>query len=567
MAVNLAELIVICLMVDYVLRRWSIPGLAGMLLVGVVFGPYVLGRLSPDLAAISSDLRILALITILLRAGFELSKDTLKKVGLRATLFSFVPAVFEGAAIALLGPWLLGLTYLESAILGSVLAAVSPAVVVPLMLEFIEQRKGTAKGIPTLILAASSIDDVFVIVIYSSLIGIYTGEKANLGWKAAGIPISIVSGIAGGLIVGYVLYRLFRRYNPRATKRLLVVLGISVFLMTLEHRLEGLVPFAALLAVMTIGFVVLEKDEYMAHELSSRLAKLWVFAEVILFALVGAEVNVHVAMKAGAAAAALIGLGLIARSIGSYVCLLGSNLTLPERLFVVVSYLPKATVQAAIGGGPLLAMRGAGMDTGPGEIILAVATLSILLTAPAGAWIIRLVGNRVLEQEELVGAGHTDLETVRGDIMEKLLVADIMDPDPPLLTDADDLHKVLDAFSRSRSEILPVVDHHGSLLGSIDLHTLKPVLAKSDKYRWLLAHDLMTPVSAILSEKTTLREAQDSFNVTGARSLPVVEKRTGRLIGIANWQDLARRIEEAAAEWFDAQSPPGKAGRRKAVHG
>lgn len=555
MAVNLAELVVICLLVDYALRRWNIPGLAGMLLVGVAFGPAVLGWLSPDLGAISSDLRMIALITILLRAGFELSKDTLKKVGLRAILFSFVPAVFEGVAITFLGRWLLGLTYLESAILGSVLAAVSPAVVVPLMIEFMDQRKGTAKGIPTLILAGSSIDDVFVIVVYSSLIGMYTGEKANLAWKTAGIPVSIALGVTAGLIVGYLLYHLFRRFNPRATKRLLVVLGVSVFLVSLEHQLEGTVPFAALLAVMTIGFIVLEKDQHMAHELSSKLAKLWVFAEIILFALVGAKVNVHVAVRAGGAAAALIGLALIARSIGSYICMLGSNLTQPERLFVVVSYLPKATVQAAIGGAPLVAMKAAGMDTGPGEVILAVAALSILLTAPAGAWIIRLVGSRVLEQEELVQPGHVSPEAVQRDIMEHLIVAGSMDLDPPVIADTDDLHKVLHAFENCQSDMLPVVDTGRILCGVVHLSALKPVLAARQTHQWLLAHDLMTPVPATLTANTSLLEAKSTFETTGEESLCVIEKTTGCLVGVANCHDITHKVEETTAEWLAEKGP------------
>jgi NhaP-type Na+/H+ or K+/H+ antiporter len=399
MALDLALLIVICLVVDYLLRRWNIPGLVGMLLVGIALGPYAANWLAPELAAIASDLRMIALITILLRAGFELSKETLRKVGGRALLFSCVPAIFEGVAITFLGRWLLGLSTLESAILGSVMAAVSPAVVVPLMIDFIGKRKGTAKGIPALILAASSIDDVFVIVIYSSLIGLYTGAQTQVAWKVAGIPVAIVLGIAVGLAAGVFLHRLFRRFNPRATKRLLVLLGVSVLLTALEHRLDGIVPFASLLAVMAIGFVILEKNQQMAHELSLKLAKLWVFAEILLFTLVGTQVNLHVAVQAGPAAVALIGLALVARSIGSYVCMLGTDLTLPERCFVVVAYLPKATVQAAIGGAPLLAMKAAGLNPAPGETILAVAALSILLTAPLGAWAIRLLGDRVLEQE------------------------------------------------------------------------------------------------------------------------------------------------------------------------
>ena len=259
----------------------------------------------------------------------------------------------------------------------------------------------------------------------------------------------------------------------------------------------------------------------------------------------GAKVNVHVALQAGGAAAALIGLALIARSIGSYVCLLGSNLTQPERLFVVVSYLPKATVQAAIGGAPLIAMKAAGMDTGPGEVILAVAALSILLTAPAGAWIIRLVGNRVLEQEALVQPGHTDPETVERDILTHLVVAAIRE--------GDDLHRVLHAFADCHSDMLPVVDTRGILQGVVNLATLKPVLARSHICQWLLAHDLMTPAPATLTGNTSLLEGQRVFDATGVASLPVVEQKTRHLIGVAHRQDLTHKAEETTAEWLAAR--------------
>ncbi len=397
MAVSLAEIIIISLLVDWAFRKIKVPGLVGMLFVGIILGPYALGWLSPDLMKISADLRLIALIVILLRAGFELSLQTLRRVGRMVILLSFVPAVFEGIAVTLLGPHFLNLTYMESAILGAILAAVSPAVVVPLMIHFIERRMGAEKGIPTLVLAASSIDDVFVIVIYSVLVGMYTGQKVSIAWKFAGIPISILLGIGIGLLIGIGLYKLFEKYNPRATKRLLVILGISILLVRIEHLLEETVPFAALLAVMAIGFIILEKREHFAHELSAKLARLWVFAEILLFTMVGAQVNIKVALHTGLAGAAVIGLALIARSIGTYICLIGSNLTLSERIFVVISYIPKATVQAAIGAAPLAAMQLAGMDTKPGEIILAMAVLSILLTAPVGAWAISLTGNRVLK--------------------------------------------------------------------------------------------------------------------------------------------------------------------------
>ena len=420
MASTLAELILLGLLVDWAFRKLRLPGLVGMLLLGVLAGPFVFDIIAPEMLESSADLRLIALIVILLRAGFELSRDTLNRVGRMALLLSCIPAVLEGLAVTALGPVLLGLTYLQSAILGAVLSAVSPAVVVPLMIRFMERRMGADKGIPTLILAASSIDDVFVIVIYSVLIGFYTGQNVNLVWKLAGIPVSIVTGILVGLAVGVLFVNIFGRFNPRATKRVLLILGVSILLVRVEPVLENTVPFAALLAVMAIGFMILEKREHMAHEISAKLGKIWVFAEIILFTMVGAQVNVHVVWQAGLAGAALIFLALIARSVGTYLCLLGSDLNLKERAFVVISYLPKATVQAAIGGAPLAAMHAAGMDTGPGETILAVAVLSIVLTAPLGAWAISVTGDRVLQ------VGSPDRHDARDAIRESEADYDVL---------------------------------------------------------------------------------------------------------------------------------------------
>ena len=397
MIVSLAELLILGLIVDWAFRKLTVPGLVGMLFLGVLFGPHALGLVNPELLAASGDFRLIALIVILLRAGLELSKDTLNRVGGRVLVLAVIPAVVEGVAIMALGPSLLGLSLMESAILGSVLAAVSPAVVVPLMIRFMEQGKGAEKGIPTMVLAASSLDDVFVIVVYSVLIGIYTGASVGIAWQLAGIPISILLGIVVGLVIGVGLFKVFQKFDPRATKRVLVMLGLSVLLVRAEHIMQAWIPFAALLAVMAMGFIILEKDDHMAHEISAKLGKIWVFAEIVLFTMVGAQVDIEVAMEAGFAGALIIGLGLVARSIGTYGCLLGSELNVAERIFVVITYLPKATVQAAIGGAPLAAMALAGIETGAGEIILAVAVLSIVLTAPLGAWAISVTGDRVLQ--------------------------------------------------------------------------------------------------------------------------------------------------------------------------
>jgi len=399
-AVSLAAIVILSLLVDYAFRRLRMPGLVGMLIVGALLGPCVLGLLDPRLLEISADLRLIALIVILLRAGLELSRETLSRVGGRALLLSTIPAILEMVAVTLIAPRFLLLTYLEAAMLGAILAAVSPAVVVPLMIGFIERGLGARKGIPTLLLAAASVDDVFVIVIYGVLADLYLGRHVNLAWQLAGIPISILVAVAVGMAAGVGLCRLFERFNPRATKRVLILLGLSILLMEAEHFAAQYIPFAALLAVMATGFYLLEHREDFAHEVSAKLGKVWVLAEIVLFAMVGAQVDLQVALHAGLAGAAVVALGLIARSIGTYACLLGSDLTKAERVFVVVSYLPKATVQAAIGAAPLAAMQAVGLPTAPGAVILAVAVLSIILTAPLGAWAIALLGERVFSRDE-----------------------------------------------------------------------------------------------------------------------------------------------------------------------
>lgn len=397
MAFSIAEMILLGLLMDWVFRKLRMPGLLGMLLLGVLFGPYVFNLMEPGFLEASADLRMIALIIILLRAGFELSREALNKVGVQTLLLSFVPGVMEGSTIALLGPYFLPLTHLESAMLGFIIAAVSPAVVVPMMIRFIERRMGAKKGIPTMVMAAASLDDVIAIVIFSVLLGFYTGTADNVLLKAAGIPVSILTGIGAGLLMGFLLLKLFEKFNPRATKRAMIVIGISIILVHVQQFLEGIFPFAALLAVMAMGFIFLEKREDMAHEISSKLGKLWVFASIMLFTLVGAQVDISLAWDTGLAGVGLIVCGLVARSVGVLLSLIRSPLTLPERFFVVVSYWPKATVQAAIGAVPLMAMKAAGMQTAPGDVILAVAVMSIVFTAPLGAVAIKLVGERVLE--------------------------------------------------------------------------------------------------------------------------------------------------------------------------
>ena len=395
MALSLALIIILGLGADYLFKRLQLPGLIGILIIGVLVGPFLLNLMSPEMMRVSGDFRKIALIVILLRAGFELRRDALRRVGRAAVIMSSVPAVFEIAGVMLVAPKLLNMTYLEAAILGSILAAVSPAVVVPLMIDFMDRGRGSKKGIPTMVLGASSLDDVFVIVLFTVFLGMYGGEQTNIYLKLGEIPISIVLGIILGLIPGYFLYRLFTKYDWGPPKRTMLVMGIAIVLTWLEAVCEEHVPMASLLGVMAIGFIILEKSEPIAHIISQKLKKLWIFAELLLFVLVGAQVNIHVAWEAGLAGTLVIFIGLVFRSVGTYLSLIGTPFDWKEKLFCVVAYIPKATVQAAIGAVPLAA------GVASGEVILAVAVLSILLTAPIGAIGIMIFGERVLDHGEL----------------------------------------------------------------------------------------------------------------------------------------------------------------------
>jgi len=394
MAISIAVIIILGLSADYLFRKIRVPGLVGMLLAGILVGPYVLGLMRPEMMEVSGDFRKIALIVILLRAGFELHRDTLNRVGRAALIMSAVPALFEIGGVMLAAPRLLHMSLLNAALLGAILAAVSPAVVVPLMIDFMDRGRGAKKGIPTLILGASSVDDVFVIVIFTILMGMHGGQEVNLWLKLTEIPVSISLGIVAGIIPGYLLYLLFKKYDWRPPKRTMMVMGVAIFLTWLEKAAEGVVPVASLLGVMAIGFIILEKSEPIAHLISQKLKKLWVFAELLLFVLVGAQVNIHVAWRAGLAGIAVIIIGLIFRSAGTYLSLLGTPLNSKEKLFCIVAYIPKATVQAAIGAVPLAA------GVAAGELILAVAVLSILITAPIGAFGIMAMGECVLDHSE-----------------------------------------------------------------------------------------------------------------------------------------------------------------------
>lgn len=393
MALSLAIIILLGLLFNRLFEKFNLPGLLGMLILGILIGPYGLNFINSEILNISSELRKIALVVILLRAGFGIKKENLNKVGIPALKMSFIPGLLEGFTILVISKYLFNLSFIEGGILGFIIAAVSPAVIVPSMLNLIQNRKGENKAIPTMILAGASIDDVFAITLFSTFLGLYGGKNINIPKKILEIPLSIILGILLGLIIGYILVYLFKKRHIRDTKKTLIILGVSIVLTGLEDFLKAkeILPIASLLGVMTIGFIILEKYPNVANRLSSKFNKIWVFAEIILFVLVGSQVNIYVAMDSGLLGILIIVIGLTARSIGVIISLIGTNLSLKERLFCVISYTPKATVQAAVGAVPIA------YGVSSGELILAIAVLSIIITAPLGATLIKISGDKWLD--------------------------------------------------------------------------------------------------------------------------------------------------------------------------
>lgn len=389
MLTSFAFIFLLGMLLSSILKKLRLPGLLGMLITGIVLGPYVLNLLDPSILSISADLRQIALIIILTRAGLSLDINDLMKVGRPAILMCFVPACLEIAGMILLAPRLLGISVLDAAIMGTVVAAVSPAVIVPKMLMLMEQGYGRENSIPQLIMAGASVDDVFVIVLFTSFTGLAQGEGITAA-SFAQVPVSILTGMIAGVVTGLLFAVLFAKLHMRDSGKVVVLLSISFLMVALENSIKGVIPFSGLLAVMSMGIALQKKRPVVAERLSVKYSKLWVAAEILLFVLVGATVDVSYALAAGASAIILIFGVLLFRMAGVFLCMLKTRLSGKERLFCMIAYMPKATVQAAIGGVPLA------LGLGCGKIVLTVAVLAILITAPLGAFGVDMTYRKLL---------------------------------------------------------------------------------------------------------------------------------------------------------------------------
>ena len=391
MLTSIAVILLLGLLIGWIFSKLKLPSLLGMVIVGIVLSPHALNLIDESILGISGELRQIALVIILTRAGLSLDVSDLKKVGRPAVLMCFVPACVEILGTVILAPMLLGVTMLEASIIGSVIAAVSPAVIVPRMIKLIDEGYGKAKSIPQLILAGASVDDVFVIVVFTAFTALAsTGEMSVTSFIQ--IPISIVLGIMLGGCVGIVLVAFFKKCHMRDSVKILIILSISFLLLGVENRLQGYIPVSGLLAIMSMGIIIKQKYGVLALRLSAKYNKLWLGAEVFLFVLVGATVDLRYVASAGVSAVLLILGALLFRMTGVAVSLLKTGLSKRERLFCMVAYTPKATVQAAIGAIPL------SMGLECGNIVLTVAVLSILITAPFGAICVDNLYKRLLEK-------------------------------------------------------------------------------------------------------------------------------------------------------------------------
>lgn len=392
MLLSIALILIMGMSTGWLCRKLKLPELLGMLLTGIVLGPFALNLISAEILNISTELRKIALIIILTRAGLGFDLSKLKTIGRPAIMMCFLPACFELVGTIVIAPQLLGVSVIEAAIMGSVLAAVSPAVVVPRMLKLTDEGYGTSKRIPQLILAGASVDDVFVIVLFSTFTGLVQGNKAS-AMSFVNIPVSIILGAGIGLALGYLLAVFFKKVHIRDTLKVLIMLSLAFFLVTAENFMTTAITFSSLIAIMFVGIGLNKKRKVVAGRISQKFGKLWIGAEIFLFVLVGASVDIGHLGDISVKALAIIFGALLFRMVGVFVCLIKTRLSLKERLFTMLAYTPKATVQAAIGGIPLA------MGLSCGNAVLSLSVLAIVLTAPLGAFAIDLSYKTLLTKD------------------------------------------------------------------------------------------------------------------------------------------------------------------------
>lgn len=389
MLISISFIILSGLLFGYICKKIKFPSLFGMIIAGILIGPHVLNLIDSSILNISSEIRKIALIVILIRAGLKLSLDDLKKVGRPAILMCFIPATIEVIGMILLAPAILNMSILDAAVLGAVIGAVSPAVIVPRMIKLIDEGRGTNKGIPQMILAGASVDDVYVIVLFTTFTSLAQGGTVSVR-SFVNIPISIIVGIVVGMLAGYILVKWFEIIHMRDSIKVLIVLAVSFALTFVEDKWGGIIPFASLIGVMALGLMIRRQKQNLAVRLSGKYDKIWVAAEIFLFVLVGASVEIESLKRAGVSAVLLILAVLVFRMAGVFLCMLGTNLDIRERLFCMLAYTPKATVQAAIGGLPLA------MGLECGMVVLTVSVVAILITAPLGAFAIDITYKKFL---------------------------------------------------------------------------------------------------------------------------------------------------------------------------
>lgn len=388
---SIALIMLIGMSAGWVCRKVKLPGLIGMLFTGIILGPYVLNMLDSSILIVSADIRKIALVIILTRAGLTLNLEDLKKVGRPAFLMCFVPATFEMIGMIILAPRLLDVSLIEAAVIGAVVAAVSPAVVVPKMIKLMEDGYGTKQGIPQLILAGASVDDVYVIVMFTAFTSLAQGGNVSV-MSFVNIPVSIMFGIIIGIIIGKALAVVWKKLHIRDTVKAAIFLSVALLLVDIEASLNTPITFASLISVMFIGIALKKDRPEVAFRLSQKYNKMWVWAEVMLFVLVGATVDIGYVAYAGVSSIVIIIGALIFRMAGVALCMAGTKLKLKERAFCMLAYTPKATVQAAIGGVPL------SMGLACGNTVLTVAVLAIIITAPLGAFAIDMTYRKLLKK-------------------------------------------------------------------------------------------------------------------------------------------------------------------------